>query len=272
MLPDGRVAFVEAYLGRISQLSSQARTRNAGARRRRSQCDHARQRRQALCHPNRRHRRALALARCSPRVDPVGDCVREGRDHRHRAWWRAVSSSNDLAFGPDGNLYFTDPGRFDLGPNPIRATRSPFVRMEAATCSKSCPPPTPTASRFCRQLGHLGRVVHEARQTSPPQRQDRALTRVRRSLCIPDGFAVTADGNLVIATCASGLACVLSPTGQRIGEIAAGNVPTNCAFDGSLYVTDGGHPGNTTVPVLAGCLWIVETEHQGAPLHAGGIK
>jgi sugar lactone lactonase YvrE len=65
---------------------------------------------------------------------------------------------------------------------------------------------------------------------------------------------------------------VLSPTGSRIGEIAAGKIPTNCAFDGSvLYVTDGGHPGNTTVPVLCGCLWVVETEHHGVPLHGGAI-
>jgi len=274
VLPDGRVAFVEAYLGRISSF-----------------------------HP-KRGLETLALVGGGPNATTLG---KDGKLYVTQTGgivgpWRAqdarpasiqsvtvsgkveiiatalggvqFQAPNDLAFGPDGNLYFTDPGRFDLETKPDPGYLFVLRPDGSGDVLEELPPTYPNGIAV---LGDNSVVWVESYTRRVRRRYSNGKIELLHEFddpsCIPDGFAVTTDGNLVIATCASGLACVLSPTGQRIGEIAAGKVPTNCAFDGSLlYVTDGGHPGNTTVPVLAGCLWIVETEHHGASLHTGGIK
>jgi gluconolactonase len=273
VLPDGRVAFVEAYLGRISSF-----------------------------HPQR-GLETLALVGGGPNATTLG---KDGRLYVTQTGgivgpWRSqdpcppciqsVTASgkveviatelggvkfqapNDLAFGPDGNLYFTDPGRFDLETKPDPGYLFVLRPDGSGDVLEELPPTYPNGIAVLDDNSVVWVESYTRRvRRRLPSGKVQMLHEFGDPNCIPDGFAVTREGNFVIATCGSGLCCVLSPTGKHIGQIAAGKVPTNCAFDGGLlYVTDGGHPGNTTVPVLCGCLWIVETEHHGVSLHDGAI-
>jgi gluconolactonase len=179
---------------------------------------------------------------------------------------------NDLAFGPDGRLYFTDSGseqdfRFDV--------RSPG-RMFAVD-----------------PAGH-GEMMFELPGTYPNGIGFDARHRLywtesmRHRICrvedgqpvtfcqlsdehVPDGMAFAADGRLFVATTVSGGVTVVSPEGEPLDEIHLGEHATNCIFDGSaLYVTA------TRVPDIeasqrTGTFWVIETDATGLELIPGRL-
>lgn len=180
---------------------------------------------------------------------------------------------NDLAFGPDGRLYFTESGseqdfRFDV--------RSPG-RLFAAGAGGAgemlfeLPGVYPNgiafdagqrlywtesmAHRVCR-LGDGGEPVTFCQLSDAH---------------VPDGMAFAADGRLFVATTISGGVTVISPDGEVLGEIPLGQHATNCIFDGSvLYVTA------TAVPDIeasqrTGTFWRVETDATGLDLIPGRL-
>ena len=213
VLPDGRVAFVEAYLGRISSF-----------------------------HP-KRGLETLALVGGGPNattlgsdgklyVTQTGGIVGPWRSQDARpASIQSVTASgkveiiatalggvqfqapNDLAFGPDGNLYFTDPGRFDLETKPDPGYLFVLRPDGSGDVLEELPPTYPNGIAV---LGDNSVVWVESYTRRVKRRHPNGKIELLHEFddpsCIPDGFAVTRDGNLVIATCASGLACVLSPS------------------------------------------------------------
>ncbi len=147
---------------------------------------------------------------------------------------------NDLTIGADDRLYFTDPGNWD--------------------------PENPSRGRIC-VMAEAGRaeILHDAGDTYPNgivaeadgsivwvesyTRQVRrrhpdgslALLTTLPEEHIPDGLKVAETGDLYITTVSSGGVDVVSPSGEPVGFVETGGQPQNCVFLGTeLYVTDFG--------------------------------
>jgi gluconolactonase len=175
---------------------------------------------------------------------------------------RPLRQPNDLCFGPDGGIYFTDPGD----------------------------EPHPQPGWICRHLDRRTEIVHDVGPTFPNgigfDRDNRlvwAETRTKRLMAAGqppsivaqldsqgsgDGFAVCSDGTLVVATLFSGGIDIVLPgqDGERRvlrERWSEGVVATNCAFEGAtLWVTD----ASSTPDVIdqpTGRLWQLRTQLRG---------
>jgi gluconolactonase len=179
---------------------------------------------------------------------------------------------NDLAFGPDGRLWFTESGseqdfRFDV--------RSPG-RLFAAGPSGAgemlleLPDVYPNGIAFDAEhrLYWTESMAHRVRRLEAGQPV--TFCQLPDSH-VPDGMAFAADGRLFVATTVSQGVTVIGPDGAVLDEIHLGEHATNCAFDGSaLYVTA------TRVPDIeasqrTGTFWRVETDATGLELIPGQI-
>ena len=201
----------------------------------------------------------------SPRSQPPSiQRISEGKPPETlvtRASSRFLTAPNDLAFGPDGNLSFTDPGgEYDPGGQPdvghICVLR-------------------PNGS--CEDLEETGRsypngiVVEADGSVVWVESYTRAVRRWRpgsgtEDVCIlpeasvPDGLAVSDQGDLYITATRAGGVDVVGSDGTYRAFIPVDGVPTNCAFASStLYVTDGGSLGLSGQVELTGRLWAIHT-------------
>jgi gluconolactonase len=180
---------------------------------------------------------------------------------------------NDLAFGPDGRLYFTESGseqdfRFDVrSPGRLFAV-SPGGGGELLF---ELPNVYPNGIAFDAQgrLYWTESMVHRVCRLD-----DAGQPEIFCQLSdghVPDGMAFAADGRLFAATTISGGVTVISPDGTVLSEIHLDEHTTNCIFDGSvLYVTA------TKVPDIeaserTGSLWRVQTDATGLPLLPGQL-
>ncbi|HWL44443.1 MAG TPA: SMP-30/gluconolactonase/LRE family protein [Ilumatobacter sp.] len=185
----------------------------------------------------------------------------------------APVAPNDLAFGPDGQLYFTDPAHAynpDAPGTPGRLfVAGPGGQANVLIELDAC---------YCNGIGFLadgalvwvesyGRYVCTLDDDGG-----------RRVICqlpdehVPDGFAVASDGRIFIATVFSHGVTVISPDGELLDHLPCGDdgLVTNCCFVGSdLIVTDFG-PDLVNDPD-AGRLWRVPTDATGLALHAGAL-
>jgi gluconolactonase len=184
-----------------------------------------------------------------------------------------LAGPNDLAFGPDGRLWFTDsgteqddrydprsPGRLfvlDSSGNGELVIERPDVYPNgiAFDATGNLYWTESLAQRVCRLVDGEAQVFCQL----PPA-------------SIPDGMAVAADGRFFVCTTTSGGLTVLSPEGEILEEILIGNNATNCIFDGpTLYVTA------TKVDYIeavgrTGSFWSVETDATGPlPLIPGKL-
>ena len=180
---------------------------------------------------------------------------------------------NDLAFGPDGRLYFTDPGRYDAETRPDPGRLFALGPDGTGEQIAELPPVYPNGIVVDAE----GRVVWVESYTRAVRRREADGTvRELATLAeghIPDGLAVAANGDLYVTTVTSGGIDVVAPDGS-IDFLAVAPVPTNCAFAGStLYVTDGGRPGESSEAAYGGVLWAVELDGvEGMTLFRGAIR
>ena len=185
----------------------------------------------------------------------------------------AFQAPNDLAFGPDGRLYFTDPGRYDQSARPDPGYIFALAPDGGGELVAELAPTYPNG--IAVEAG--GTVVWVESYTRAVRRRhgDGRL----EELCtlpeghIPDGLAVSASGDLYITSVTSGGIDVVSSEGAYVGFLEVGAVPTNCAFAGStLFVTDGGRPGESTEAADRGSLWAVELDRvEGLRLFRGAV-
>jgi gluconolactonase len=179
---------------------------------------------------------------------------------------------NDLAFGPDGRLYFTESGseqdfRFDV--------RSPG-RLFAVDSSGR--------GEMLLELPGVypNGIAFDAQQRlywteSMAHRVCRLAAGKPETFCqlsdnhVPDGMAIAADGRLFVCTTVSGGVTVISPDGEVLEEIRLGEHATNCIFDGpALYVT-ATHVPDIEASQRTGTFWRVETDATGLQLIPGRL-
>lgn len=172
-----------------------------------------------------------------------------------------LDGPNDLAFGPDGRLYFTDPrGAADpsRNSNPGRIFAWD-LRDGSGELLLQLEPVFPNGIGFDRDgtllwTESFSRRVMALRAGKPEvvvQLPDRHF---------PDGFCVGADGRLYVASTFGHCVTVIEGT-NIVDRYECGNgMPTNCCFvDNSLYVTESRH----------GTLWRFDVGRPGLPLHTG---
>ncbi|MGN6379631.1 MAG: SMP-30/gluconolactonase/LRE family protein [Gaiellales bacterium] len=185
-----------------------------------------------------------------------------------------LAGPNDLAFGPDGRLWFTDSGteqddRFDED----RRAPGRLFALDASGGEflMERPQVYPNGIAFDAR----GRLYWTESAAHRVCRLDDGEAMVWAQLSdghVPDGMAFAADGRAFVCTTISGGVTVLSPDGEVLEEISLGEHATNCIFDGpALYVTA------TKVPEIhaeqrTGTFWRVETDAEGPlPLLPGQL-
>jgi gluconolactonase len=185
-----------------------------------------------------------------------------------------LAGPNDLAFGPDGRLWFTDsgteqddrhdvadrqPGRLyvldgDGGGKMLAERREVYPNGIAFDAQGRMYWTESMAHRVCRW--------EDGQATTFCQLSDGH---------VPDGMAFATDGRAFVCTTISGGVTVLSPDGEVLEEIVLGEHATNCIFAGStLYVT-ATKVAEIHADQRTGTFWRVETDATGLPLLPGKL-
>ena len=233
---------------------------------------HSRQRRRDLPDAGRQRARALptrapcrASSACAPTA-PSSSSPPASPGH-------PLAGPNDLAFGPDGRLWFTDSGTEGDDRYAEQQPGRLYV-LDASGGGEMIierPGEYPNGIAFDAQgrlywtesMGHRVCRLENGEATTFAQLSDGH---------VPDGMAFAADGRLFVCTTISGGLTVLSPEGEVLEEITIGECATNCIFDGpTLYVTA------TKVAELGyqqttGTFWSIDTDATGGlPLIPGKL-
>jgi gluconolactonase len=186
-----------------------------------------------------------------------------------------LAGPNDLAFGPDGRLWFTDSGteQDDRFPEDRRAPGRLFVIDGSGDGEMVLERRNvyPNGIAFDAQgrlywtesMAHRVCRLEDGEPTTFCQLSDGH---------VPDGMAFAADGRAFVCTTISGGVTVLSPEGEVLEEISLNEHATNCIFDGSaLYVT-ATKVAEIHADQRTGSFWRVETDATGPlPLLPGQL-
>jgi gluconolactonase len=179
---------------------------------------------------------------------------------------------NDLAFGPDGRLYFTDSGtegdyRFDIrSPGRLFAIDS----KGGGEMLFELPRVYPNGIAFdaekrlywTESMAHRVQRFENGKPVTFCQLSDNH---------VPDGMAIAADGRLFVCTTISEGVTVLSPDGKVIEEIHIGQHATNCIFAGSALYVAATHTADIEASERTGTFWRVDTDATGLELIPGRL-
>jgi gluconolactonase len=187
---------------------------------------------------------------------------------------RRFNGPNDLVFGQDGRLYFTDPGTYrPADPEPSYL----FVLNPDGTGRLLAELDPPTFPNGIAVEGD-GSVVWAESYTGMVRRLDPASGRITDIARLPgekpvaDGMAVGADGRLYVTTVNGGGIDVLNPDGTYDRFIKAGVIPTNCVFTGrDLIMTDAGVLAASADASYGGQLWRLPIDTEGLGTWTGTI-
>jgi len=184
----------------------------------------------------------------------------------------ALDGANDLCFGPDGRLYFTDSG--DWAP---AAKHHP---------GRICVIERDGTAHILEELNHTypngiaaeadGSIVWVESYTLKMIRRrpdgNKQTIHSFKEKHIPDGFKIDSAGNFWVTTVTSGGIDIVSRDGVALDFLELDAIPLNCVFDGtSLYVADFGHADTTGDALMVGRLLRVDVGIRGMPLFSGAI-
>ena len=269
VLPDGRLAFVEMYRGRVSVLEDGAVRELAYLGGSPNGLALGRDGRIYVARPEGRVGEWMSPDPQPPAIVAVDPADGSSEIVTVDAGGQKLRAPNDLCFGPDGGLWFTDPCAVD----PDNAGLEAWIcRTDVATGD----------TEIVHALGNVfpngigfdaaGRLVWAEtwthRLVSPAAGGTGTEVRVQLAEdASPDGFAFTADGRCVVAIVSGGLDLVDWSGGDAASierlSWAEGLTPVNVAFEGStLWVTDV-TPGWQDPDVLGGKLWRLTTDLAG---------
>jgi gluconolactonase len=157
---------------------------------------------------------------------------------------------NDLVFGDDGDLYFTDPGESALENANGRVFR---MRVDGSIDLLMDALPYPNGLVLAPSQQTLYVAVTRSQQVLRLPLHGRGIfkcgmfVQLSGGLAGPDGMAIGADGSLVVVHAGFGTVWVFSPLGEPLARIrsCAGIRTTNVAFGGpdnkSIFITEAEH-------------------------------
>ena len=183
-----------------------------------------------------------------------------------------LAGPNDLAFGTDGRLWFTDSGTEQDPRAEVPATGKLFVLDSAGGGEMLMERPEVYPNGIAFDADGLLYWTESAAHRVCRLRDGKAETFAQLSDGhVPDGMAFAQDGRLFTCTTISGGITVLSPSGEVLEEISLDEHCTNCIFDGStLYVT-ATKVSEIHADQRTGSFWRVETDAVGLPLIPGQL-
>jgi gluconolactonase len=183
-----------------------------------------------------------------------------------------LQAPNDLTFGPDGRLYFTDPADYapdDPGRGRVFALDADGVGELLEDRPGSFP------NGIVAEPDGSIVWVDSYRGGVYRKRSGEASMQICRLPAghIPDGLKIDVEGNLWITAYSGGGVDILRPDGNILDFLETGGCPLNCVFhDDALYITDLGDPGGVSADVfMGGRLLRVDVGVQGMPLFRGAI-
>lgn len=155
-----------------------------------------------------------------------------------------------MCFGPNGTLYFTDPGGSSLvdriGAVYAVAPDGAVARVATGLAFPNGLMVTPDGATLVVGETFTGVLHRYSLDPACGYEELPSLTTLQphgegAQEAGPDGMAYGADGNLYVAHYASGFVRVVAPDGAIAASLPSGGpTPTNVAFwRGSLYVTEG---------------------------------
>lgn len=185
-----------------------------------------------------------------------------------------LNGPNDLVFGADGRLYFTDPGTYrpaDPEPSFIHAVDPDGTARVVLAFD---PPVFPNGIA----VEDDGSIVWDESYTGHvrrlrPDGTIEDLGRMPGESPILDGMKIGADGRLYVTDISGKGIHVLARDGTVEEFIPCGNATTNCAWGTEvLYVTDAGVQADSSDASYGGALYRIQIGRRGQPLHPGTIR
>lgn len=205
------------------------------------------------------------------KVSPSGDVTTIVREIDGRP----LNMPNDIVFGADGRLYFTDPGVWDPDAQPdegyvyvVNPDGSGETLVEVGRSY-----PNGIVGEADGSVVWVESYTRRVRRRRPDGHIDEVYVFATDNH-VPDGLAVAENGDLYIATLSSGGIHIISADGSRAQLVElGGTVLSNCVFEGQdLYLTDlGSKAAATDDAIYVGRLLRLHLDVAGMPMFRGTV-